>query len=150
MAGILNNTARQYNLKCIGKNKSRHVVRAAPGLNDVEDAHWKPFLTDPYTLDLKKQKLIDFGEAIDDLLFEKEPDTKSKSKVSPPPGGPANTGPTEVASMEEVKKAITAFTKKHGKEETDKALGEYDIKTVRSLGKLSEADLQDLYTSVTE
>ena len=36
MAGILNNTARQFNLKCIGANGNRVTVRVAPGFNVVE------------------------------------------------------------------------------------------------------------------
>ena len=45
MAGIKNNTARQYNLKCIDKNKSRITVRIAPGFNVVEDKDWFPFVS---------------------------------------------------------------------------------------------------------
>lgn len=93
MAGLMNNTARQYNLKCIGivgkkKLKHRVTVRIAPGFNVVDDAHWKHFIepkVDPYVADLKKKGLIDFGAAMDDLELERDPDTKAKSKSAPPP-----------------------------------------------------------------
>ncbi len=80
MAGINNKTARQYNLKCIA-NKKRHLVRIAPGLNEVDDIAWAPFKTDAYTKGLKEEGLIDFGKKVDDMLVTQDPDTKSKSKV---------------------------------------------------------------------
>lgn len=91
MAGIKNNTARQYNLKCIGKNSNRVTVRVAPGFNVVEDAHWEAFVSkdgktvDPYVAQLKKEGSIDFGDKVDDLELEQAPDTKAKSKSSPMP-----------------------------------------------------------------
>lgn len=91
MAGILNTTARQYNLKCIGKSGNRITVRVAPGFNVVEDAHWEEFVSkdgkkvDPYVAELKKQGAIDFGSNVDDLELEQAPDTKAKSKSVPAP-----------------------------------------------------------------
>lgn len=91
MAGILNNTARQFNLKCIGKNGNRVTVRIAPGFNVVEDAHWEEFVSKdgktvvPYVADLKATGLIDFGDKADDLELEQAPDTKAKSKSTPMP-----------------------------------------------------------------
>lgn len=91
MAGIKNNTARQYNLKCIGKNGNRVTVRVAPGFNVVEDTHWEEFVSkdgkkvDPYVAELKKAGHIEFGAAIDDLELEQDPDTKAKSKSTPAP-----------------------------------------------------------------
>ena len=86
MAGILNRTARQFNLKAIS-NGHRAVVRVAPGFNVVPDEHWKVFVdgkkVDPYVADLKKQGLIDFGSKIDDMELDQEPDTKVKSKIEP-------------------------------------------------------------------
>lgn len=87
MAGIINRTARQFNLKCIGANKNRTVVRIAPGFNVVNDEHWKQFINgkkvDPYVAELKKKGFIDFGSDIDDLELEQAPDTKAKSKSEP-------------------------------------------------------------------
>lgn len=87
MAGILNHTARQFNLKCIGANKNRTVVRLAPGFNVVDDEHWKQFVNgkkvDSYVAELKKQGSIEFGSAVDDLELERAPDTKAKSKSEP-------------------------------------------------------------------
>ena len=80
MAGIMNKTARQFNLKCIDENKSRVTVRIAPGFNVVDDDHWKPFIKDPYTLGLQKENSIDFGKEFDDMELEKDPDTQAKSK----------------------------------------------------------------------
>jgi hypothetical protein len=91
MAGINNNTARQFNLKCIGKNKNRVTVRIAPGFNVVEDTHWEEFVSkdgkhvDPYVAEIKKKGFIDFGNKIDDMELEQDPDTKAKSKSTPPP-----------------------------------------------------------------
>jgi len=88
MAGIMNNTARQFNLKCISGG-SRAVVRLAPGFNVVKDEHWQAFVpksgkgVDPYVLGLKKAGSIDYGKAMDDLELEREPDTISKSKFEP-------------------------------------------------------------------
>ena len=87
MAGIINRTARQFNLKCIGANKNRTIVRVAPGFNVVDDEHWKQFVNgkkvDPYVAELKKAGDIDFGPTVDDLELEKAPDTKAKSKSEP-------------------------------------------------------------------
>ena len=89
MAGIKNNTARQYNLKCIGKNKHRVTVRLAPGFNVVPDEVWEHFVSksgvDPYVKSLKKEGSINFGEAIDDLELEQDADTICKVKSTPPP-----------------------------------------------------------------
>jgi len=85
MAGIMNNTARQFNLKCINKKTGgRHVARIAPGFNVVDDLIWGPFKTDPYVKGLRDKKLIDFGKKLDDMELEAEPDTISKAKITPP------------------------------------------------------------------
>lgn len=87
MAGVLNKTARQFNLKCIGKNGNRVVVRIAPGFNAVNDDHWSAFVrkghTDPYVKQLKDAGSIGFGTKFDDMEMDIDPDTKSKSKSEP-------------------------------------------------------------------
>ena len=94
MAGITNNTTRQYNLKCIAKNGNRVTVRVAPGFNVVEDAHWAEFVSkdgkriDPYVASLKKEGKISFGKEEDDKELEMEPDTRSKSKSVATPSPP--------------------------------------------------------------
>ena len=95
MAGILNKTARQFNLKCIGANGNRVTVRVAPGFNVVEDAHWKEFLAsgtgkakremDPYVAGLVKNGDLEIGDKVDDMILERDPDTKAKSKSEPAP-----------------------------------------------------------------
>lgn len=85
MAGIINKTARQFNLKCVDKNKNRVTVRVAPGFNVVDDDHWAPMKNDPYVKSLKKKGDIDFGKAVDDMELEQAPDTKAKSKSTPAP-----------------------------------------------------------------
>lgn len=91
MAGVTNNTARQFNLKCVGKNGNRVTVRVAPGFNVVEDAHWQEFVSkdgkhvDPYVATLRKQGFLVFGKMEDEKELEVEPDTKSKSKSTPMP-----------------------------------------------------------------
>ena len=93
MAGVMNNTARQFNLKCIGKERKRVTVRLAPGFNVVEDTHWDHFFkgtgkskkADPYLQSLKDDGSLDYGTKMDDLELERDPDTKSKSKATPKP-----------------------------------------------------------------
>ncbi len=86
MAGIMNKTARQFNLKCIDpKNKNRVTVRVAPGFNVVDDDHWAACKNDPYVLGLKKEGKIDFGKKQDDQELERDPDTRAKSKSVPQP-----------------------------------------------------------------
>lgn len=87
MAGIMNKTARQYNLKCIDKNGRRVTVRIAPGFNVVNDDHWGPFKTDKYVTDLRKKDLIDFGKKFDDMEMDQDPDTVAKSKAVTIPSG---------------------------------------------------------------
>ncbi len=94
MAGIMNNTARQFNLKCMGAKGHRVTVRVAPGFNVVDDEHWKHFIkpkVDPYVAELKKLGKIDFGTKMDDMELERDPDTKAKSKSTPPPEKPKNS-----------------------------------------------------------
>jgi hypothetical protein len=94
MAGIVNKTARQFNLKCIAKNGNRVTIRVAPGFNVVEDSHWEAFVSkdgkhvDSYVAELKKKGSIQFGAEEDDLELEKAPDTKAKSKSTPSPKPP--------------------------------------------------------------
>lgn len=86
MAGVMNRTARQYNLKTV-QGGQRFVVRLAPGFNVVEDAHWKPFEKDAYVMGLKKEGKISFGAKEDDMELEVDPTVgaKSKSKADPVP-----------------------------------------------------------------
>ena len=87
----MNNTARQYNLKCIGARGQRVTVRVAPGFNVVEDEHWDHFFTgkakkaDSYLQSLKDDGSLDYGTKMDDMELERDPDTKSKSKATPKP-----------------------------------------------------------------
>ena len=90
MAGIMNKTARQFNIKVMDKKGHRVTVRIAPGFNVVDDNHWAPCKNDPYVKGLKDQGKIDFGKAMDDMELDADPDTKSKSKSTPPPT-PAKT-----------------------------------------------------------
>lgn len=89
MAGILNKTARQFNLKCITKQGHRVIVRVAPGFNVVTDEHWEAFVpksgkgVDPYVAELKKLGHLDYGDHVNDLELEMDPDTVSKSRSEP-------------------------------------------------------------------
>lgn len=56
----------------------------------------------------------------------------------------------EEVDVETVKKAVQAYAKENGKAEADEVLEEFSIKSVRSLNKLSEEDLKELYEAVTE
>lgn len=92
MAGVFNKTARQFNLKTIGKNGHRVVVRVVPGFNVVDDAHWEHFVSkdgktvDAYVAELKKKGQLDFGATEDEKELESEaPKSKSKSTAPPKP-----------------------------------------------------------------
>lgn len=86
MAGVMNHTARQFNLKSVikeGTSKIRVSVRVAPGFNVIDDEHWKAFVNgkkvDPYVAELQKAKSLSFGSDVDDMEYELEPETKAKS-----------------------------------------------------------------------
>lgn len=81
MAGIINNTARQFNVKAVAPNNRRATVRLAPGLNDVLDDHWEHCVNDKFVIGLQEKGDIDFGEHIDNLVSKRGADTKSKSKL---------------------------------------------------------------------
>lgn len=91
MAGVLNKTARQFNLKCISPKNQRITVRVVPGFNIVDDEYWSAFVRpasnkgekdyiDPYVAELAKNNMIAFGEEIDDMELDTEPVAKTKSK----------------------------------------------------------------------
>lgn len=91
MAGVMNHTARQYNLKAeilVGGKKQRVTVRIAPAFNIVDDEHWKHVKGIPLVLKLKKEGKISFGSKVDDLELEQDADTKCKSKVVALPATP--------------------------------------------------------------
>ena len=90
MAGVINNSQRQYNLKTIGKNGNRVTVRIVPGFNVVDDKHWSEFVSkegkplDAYVSQLKEQGKLTFGKTQDDQELESEV-SKSKSKSQSKP-----------------------------------------------------------------
>lgn len=73
MAFVINNTARQFNLRCIDKKLGHVVVRLVPGANNVEDIAWGAFVndkkTDAYVKELSDKKFITYGEKAADLEF---------------------------------------------------------------------------------
>lgn len=87
MAGILNTTARQFNLRTITKKGHRVVVRIAPGFNSVNDEHWSAFVhkghVDPYVKECSEKGYLKYGVKMDDMELDVDPDTKSKSKSEP-------------------------------------------------------------------
>lgn len=92
MAGVSNKTARQFNLKTIGKNGNRVTVRIVPGFNVVDDKHWLEFVSvdgksvDPYVAELKQKGSLDFGTGEDEKELESEVSkSKSKSTAMPKP-----------------------------------------------------------------
>lgn len=90
MAGVINTTAKQFNLKGMGKDGGRVTIRVASGFNVVDDGHWLAFVTKegkvlcPYVAELKAKKFLSFGSREDDMELEKDPDTKAKSKKVKP------------------------------------------------------------------
>ena len=98
MAGVMNRTARQFNVKCMVEKKQRVVVRIAPGFNKIDDDHWNLCKDDPYVLLLKEKGDISFGPAEDKMAKIQPGDTVAKTKLEniPPKIGvgnePATTG----------------------------------------------------------
>jgi hypothetical protein len=102
MAVIKNNTARQFNCRAYLEGK-RVTVRIAPGINFIDDEHWKAFVpksgkkVEPYIADLKSKGFIDFGKHLDDLELDVDPDTKAKSKITHAPN--KNKSTTEIDDL---------------------------------------------------
>lgn len=91
MAGVMNNTARQFNLKAVDKGH-RVCVRLAPGFNVVDDKDWQAFVPKkgdmlPYLSQLVDKGHVAFGEKYDDMELERKPDTKTKVSRKPMDGG---------------------------------------------------------------
>jgi hypothetical protein len=88
MAGIINTTARQFNVKAVA-NGRRVCVRLSPGFNVVDDAIWNVFVpkgkdakVDDYVARLQKEGKLRFGGEVDDLELEQKPDTKTKTSTA--------------------------------------------------------------------
>lgn len=67
MAGVMNNTARQYNVKVAdkaSKNRRVLVVRLKPGFNVVPDQDWKIAKSDGYVKALKEEGKITDGNTV--------------------------------------------------------------------------------------
>ena len=133
MAGILNRTARQYNLKTITPQGHRALVRVAPGFNVIPDEHWKHFVdgkrVDPFVATLKKEGKIEFGPNIDDMELDHEPDTRVKSKVEP------------IAKLkEEAKKAVEEAEKATLENEKLKA----DLAEAQAKAEKAQLELENL------
>lgn len=82
MAGVINHTARQFNLKAAG-DKGNVVVRLKPGFNVVPDEHWKVVAGIDFTKALKADGKIDFGAIVDKKQDTEgaDPSAKAQSKV---------------------------------------------------------------------
>ena len=64
--------------------------------------------------------------------------------------GDAGGSENEEITVDAVKIAVQAFSKKNGKDDTAEILEDFGIKSVRSLKTLSQSDLEDLYAEVCE
>ena len=60
------------------------------------------------------------------------------------------SGSEDEITEEAVKIAVQAFSKKNGKEACTELLEDFNIKTVRSLNKLTQDELEELYAEVCE
>ncbi len=84
MAGVLNKTARQFNLKAITNGK--HVtVRLKPGFNTVDDKAWDCVKTCDYVKSLKEEGHLDFGKKQDDKELDAEPGQEAATKINKAP-----------------------------------------------------------------
>ena len=144
MSGLINTTARQYNVRCIAPNGNKTTVRIAPGFNVIDSAHWKHFVDgeniDPYIAELKSKGFIKFGPDMDDLEIEQAPDTKALSKSEP------------VAKLEAKLKQADKQAKAD-KQDIDKANAEaetakLDARASLAKAKKAELELAELKKSV--
>lgn len=86
MAGVLNKSARQFNLNVYhAETKSKVKVRLAPGLNEVPDETWAKFKGNAFLNDRIKRGEIEHGKAVDEMLAKQGAATVLKSKVTPDP-----------------------------------------------------------------
>lgn len=91
MANVLNRTAKQFNLKCMGKKGNRVCARIAPGYNKVDDKVWGEFVdgkkVDPYVAELVEKKQIAFGPLVDDMEMDIKDDeiAEAETKSTPVP-----------------------------------------------------------------
>jgi len=77
MAGVLNTTERQYNLKCVYEGR-RLVIRLIPGLNDVPESNWATMLKDPYVKGLVGEGKVIFNDEVTKRLETEEPLASTK------------------------------------------------------------------------
>lgn len=137
----MNQTARQFNLKCVTSKGQRVVVRIAPGFNVVDDDHWLAFVSkdgkkvDPYVKELRKKGSIQFGSDMDDLELEQAPDTQAKSKSEPIAKLKA-----DLVASEEAKAVADA--------KTETALNE--AKASKAIAEKAELELAQLKASIAE
>lgn len=82
MTGVINHTARQYNLK--GKVGDKIVVvRLKPGFNVVDDEEWGAVSKIKFTKNLKDSGRIDFGKkSLDDKELDAEKSEIAETKVT--------------------------------------------------------------------
>lgn len=85
MAGVMNNTARQYNLKGTDSKKARITVRLKPGFNVVEDEHWAGVSGLDFVEDLKADGKIDFGTKLDKKQADAGKSETAQVKKTPAP-----------------------------------------------------------------
>lgn len=82
MAGVLNQTERQYNIRGMDKDGSRVTVRLKPGFNVVDDKHWAAVKDIPFVQELKRNGRVDFGKtSIADRELDAKPEQVAMSKT---------------------------------------------------------------------
>lgn len=96
MAGVLNKTARQYNLKVSG-GKGMPVVKIflKPGFNVVPDVHWSKALKEPYVQALMEEDKIVAGKSVKspkEIQAEHRAEVHEKHRVAPKKGGSKKGG----------------------------------------------------------
>lgn len=82
MAGILNTTARQFNLKvCVDRRIT--TLRIAPGMNRVPDDMWGRFKGNHFVNEQIKKGSLKIGKTVDEEVEKKGADTELKSSEKP-------------------------------------------------------------------
>jgi len=89
MAGVYNNSARIFNVREFAKpvkgKKTGNIitVRIAPKFNVFPDEHWNAVKGGKFVQSLVKSGDIEYGEKVDDLELEGDPETNSVSSSIP-------------------------------------------------------------------
>lgn len=99
--------------------------------------------------DLDEEEIEEILASLKELQSEEDEDESDEDDDEESDDDDEDESDDEI-DVELVKKAVQAFAKENGKEAADEILEEFEIKSVRSLNKLDQEQLEELYEAVTE